>query len=218
MVDTNDYWEFFLNSPDIKVFGGVVERIPDPQRFADIARRAMQAGKPIVLLKPGKSAAASRIAIAHTGSVTGADAIVDAFLKDLGIIRVDGVEEMIETAGLLAARGWPRGNRASFLGYSGGAGELFADQGSDVGLDFPVLSPGLVAKLSEISTVAPHAIHNPMDMTPSGGPHMPDLGLALASSGEVDIIVAQGQTDRGSDTAESRGERRVYGQPEAPQV
>ena len=205
VVDTNDYWEFFLNSPEIKVFGGVIERIPDPRRFADIARRALEVGKPIVVLKPGKSAAASRIAIAHTGSVTGADAVVDAFLKDLGIIRVSGVEEMVETAGLLAARGWPKGNRTSFLGYSGGAGELFADQGSEAGLVFPELTKELTGKLSEISTVRPQAIHNPMDMTPSGGPHMPDLALAMAESGELDIVIAQGQSARGSDTPATRG-------------
>ena len=165
IADWNDFAEFFLESPEIKVLGGVLERIPDPARFASIARRALKAGKPIVVLKPGRSAAATQIAVAHTGSVTGSDAIADAFLRDLGVIRVDSIEELAETSGLLAKRGWPVGTRVSYVGLSGGASELFAEQAHGTLLEFPEHTPQVRAELSRLSGVAEGAVHNPFDVT-----------------------------------------------------
>jgi acyl-CoA synthetase (NDP forming) len=193
VVDWNDYQEFFLEDPDITVMGGVIERIPDPERFAAIARRALEVGKPIVLLKPGKSEAATRIAVAHTGSVTGSDAITDAFLRDLGIIRVESVEELAETAGLLAKRGWPKGARTAFIGYSGGAAELFAEQSHGTALVVEPHSAKTRTLLSEVSTLPESAIHNPFDMTVDGAVHFDEIVRVLADADDVDLIVAQGQ-------------------------
>ena len=112
VVDTNDY---FLDHPEVRVLGGSLERIPDPDRFAGIATRARDPGKPIVLLKLGRSEASRRLAVAHTGSVAGSDAVVDTFLRDLGVIRVDSLDELVTTAGLLATAGihWGPGHRSS---------------------------------------------------------------------------------------------------------
>jgi acyl-CoA synthetase (NDP forming) len=86
VVDSNDYYEYFLGREDIKVIAGTLERIPDPRRFRSIALRAAELGKPIVLLKLGRSAAMQKLAVAHTGSVAGEDVVVDTFLRDLGVI------------------------------------------------------------------------------------------------------------------------------------
>jgi acyl-CoA synthetase (NDP forming) len=193
VVDWNDYQEFFLEDPDITVMGGVIERIPDPERFASIARRALEAGKPIVLLKPGRSEAATRIAVAHTGSITGSDAITDAFLRDLGIIRVESVEELAETAGLLAKRGWPSGPRTVFIGYSGGAAELFAEQTHGTDLVVEPHDPKTRSLLAEVSTLPETAIHNPFDMTVDGAVHFNEIVRVLSEADGVDIIVSQGQ-------------------------
>ncbi|MET0767626.1 MAG: CoA-binding protein, partial [Aeromicrobium sp.] len=171
VVDTNDYLEYFLGSDDVTVMGGVFERIPDPERFERIALAAIDAGKPIVALKPGRSAAASRIAVAHTGAVTGADAITDAYFEDLGIIRVGSVEELAETAGLLAKRGWPQGARTAFFGFSGGASELFADEADGTSIVLEPHTPETLAKLAEVSTLPASVIHNPFDMTVDGAVH-----------------------------------------------
>lgn len=196
VVDWNDYQEFFLEDPDIRVLGGVVERIPDPERFAAIARRALDAGKPVVLLKPGRSEAATRIAVAHTGAITGSDAIADAFLRDLGIIRVNSCEELAETAGLLAKRGIPKGSRTAFISYSGGAAELFADQAQGTELEVLPHDPRTRTRLSEVTGLPESAIHNPLDMTPDGAARFPDIVKVLTEADDVDIIVAMGQALR----------------------
>jgi acetyltransferase len=196
VLDTNDYLEYFLQNPEITVMGGVLERIPEPRRFERIARRALEVGKPIVVLKPGRSSIASRIAIAHTGSVTGSDAVVDTYLRDLGIIRVGSVEELAETAGLMARRGWPEGDRVAFCGFSGGAAELFAEEAEDTSLTLPQHSSARRARLSQVSTLPETAIHNPFDMTVDGAVHFAEIVETLAASGEYDIVVSQGQPRR----------------------
>jgi acetate---CoA ligase (ADP-forming) len=202
VVNANDYFDYFIESPEIAVMGGVVERIAEPERFARIARRAAEAGKPIVLLKMGRSAAATRIARAHTGSITGSDAIADAFLKELGVIRVDSVEELAETVGLLAAKGWPKGPRAAFLGFSGGSAELFADQADKTSIVLDPHPPQRLRALAEASTLDESAIHNPFDMTVDGGFRYSEIAAVLAQAPDLDILVSQGQPLRaeGEDT------------------
>lgn len=205
VVDSNDYLEYFIESDDITVAGGVYERIPDPPRFERLATRALELGKPIVLLKPGRSAAASRIAIAHTGAVTGEDRITDAFLNDLGVIRVGSVEELAETAGLLASRGWPRGRRTVFIGFSGGAAELFAEQAEATSIVLDPHSDALRERLADVSTLDQDVIHNPFDFTVDGAVHYEAIVETLAASKEYDIIVSQGTPRRSFEAPDPSG-------------
>jgi acyl-CoA synthetase (NDP forming) len=199
VTDSNDYFEFFLESDDVAVFGGVLERIPDPDRFAVIATRALEAGKPIVVLKLGRSAAAVRIAVAHTGSVTGVDAIADAFLRDLGVIRVDSPEQWAETAGLLAERGWPGGRRTAYFGLSGGASELFAEEAEGTGLEVEPFGDDTRARLSQASGLDAAVIDNPFDMTADGGrENYGKIAEVLAADPAIDILVTQGAVKRSS--------------------
>jgi acetyltransferase len=210
VVDWNDYQEYFLSCPEIKVIGGVLERIPDPSRFTTLAMRALEMGKPIVVLKPGRSNAAEQIALSHTGSITGSDAIADAFLRDLGVIRVESLEELAETAGLLATRGWPVGGRTSYVGFSGGAAELFADQANGSVLEVNPHSPAVHEELSRITGIRMRDIHNPFDMTADGMPLFDAAVEAIASSGDIDIIVSQGTPRRERDAElDVRGESRA---------
>ncbi|GAA1852673.1 acetate--CoA ligase [Pseudonocardia ailaonensis] len=199
VADTNDFLEAFLENDEVAVLGGVFERIAEPERFERLALAAIDRGKPIVALKPGRSAAASRIAVAHTGAITGSDEITDAFLADLGIVRVQSVEELAETAGLLARRGWPRGARTAFFGYSGGASELFADQAEGTSIGLPQYSEHTLASLAEATGMSSTVIHNPFDMTVDGAVHYTDIVRILAASGEYDLLVSQGQPERASD-------------------
>jgi acetyltransferase len=223
VVDFNDFLEYFLESDDIRVTGGSVERIADPARFERLALRALELEKPVVLLKPGRSDAASRIAVAHTGSITGSDAIADAFLRDLGVIRVDSVEELAETAGMLERRGWPRGRRSVYVGFSGGACELFADQAEPTSISLEPYSSKLLEKLSAISGLSQSVIHNPFDLTVDAMSRYPELVEALAASGEYDVIVSQGAPKRsfeaaaGMDIADARRERNSSALQQAQQ-
>ena len=82
-----------------------VETIRDPEAFRSAALRAAEKGKAIVVLKAGSSELAARTAAAHTGALVGDDRVVDAIFQDLGVIRVDSIEDMLITAGTAASTG-----------------------------------------------------------------------------------------------------------------
>lgn len=208
VLDTNSVFEYFLNDPEINVIAAFLERIPQPERFNRIAQQAVEAGKPIVLLVAGKSEAASRIAIAHTGAITGSSAIVDAYLRQHKIIRTDSPEELIETAGLLSEKGWPHGGRTFYCGFSGGAAELFAEESVDTGLTLPQPSAELKRKLSEAGNLNPDTIHNPLDMTFDGAKNYAQIVDILTADDDFDIVVSQGQPKR-ANIADTRTDIRV---------
>lgn len=189
VVDSNDYYDYFLSRDDIRVIGGTLERIPDPDRFADIATRARELGKPIVLLKLGRSAVMQQMSIAHTGAVAGSDVIVDTLLRDLGVIRVDSLEELVDTAGLLAEHGWPRGGRTFSVAISGGNSGLIADTAEPVGLELPEIEETVRARISDVTGLPPMAVHNPVDATTEGIPHLNAIFDAVSDPERHDIVL-----------------------------
>lgn len=188
VLDSADYLNFLVEDPDTKVVGALLEGIRRPAAFARVARRAVDLGKPIVVLKAGKSNAAARSAVAHTAALTGADAVVDAFFRDLGVIRVDGVEALVETLGFFQAYGWPEGRRAGVVTPSGGACGVVSDLCHESAIELPDFSPETKAKLREIlpEFATPQ---NPMDTT---GVIVLDATLIPKS---VDAVVADPRID-----------------------
>jgi acetyltransferase len=202
VVDTNDYYEYFLSRDDIRVIGGTLERIPDPERFAAITERARELRKPIVILKLGRSEEMQRLAVAHTGSVAGADVVVDTFLRELGVLRVDSLEELVDTAGLLAGHGWPQGDRTFFMSFTGGVCGLMADLAKPSGLNLDPLGSDLREAISSVSGIPGTSIYNPFDATTEGVPHLARILDAVVDSGDYDSVVLNGDEPRGpADTA-----------------
>lgn len=196
VVDTNDYIEFFLNT-GIKAIGCFLEQIPEPSRFARLANRALEMRVPIVVLAMGKTEAARKIAVAHTGAIAGGDAVTEAFLRRCGCVRVTSPEELIETVGVLAVQGIPEGRRVFFCGFSGGAAELFVEEADGTLLEFDEPGDGTVSRVVSATGLPAKSIHNPLDMTLDGARNFAALVDALAEDPNVDILVAQNQPLRG---------------------
>jgi acyl-CoA synthetase (NDP forming) len=97
--------EFFVHDDATRTIAVFMETIREPEVFCRAATAALEAGKAIVVLKAGPSQLAARTAAAHTGALVGDDRIVDAMFRDLGVIRVDTIEDMMITAGLAAHTG-----------------------------------------------------------------------------------------------------------------
>ncbi|MDB4897444.1 MAG: carboxylate--amine ligase, partial [Firmicutes bacterium] len=192
MLDATDFLRFMVENPETKVVAALLEGIRDPQAFKEIADRAMALGKPMVVLKTGRSQAASRSATAHTGALTGVDAVVDAYLRQLGVLRVDSVEELVETAGLLQARGWPEaGRRAGVVTPSGGSCGIFADICHNKAIELPDFSATTKERLKEILPDFGTA-QNPLD--PTGyvvidGTLIPRTLEVIARAPECDMVV-----------------------------
>ena len=93
-----DLIEILSDDPRVTAFGLYVEGIKDAGLFAQAVAKARAAGKPIALIKAGRTAAAARTAATHTGSMAGADAVFDAFCRDAGIARCDTLSTLVEAS------------------------------------------------------------------------------------------------------------------------
>lgn len=164
LVTVTDVIDYLVDDPATKAIALFLESVRDPAAFSRAARRALLAGKPIVALKIGRSRLASRTAQAHTGALVGDDNVIDAAFRQLGVVRVRSLEDLIITAGLLAEVGPLPGPRIGVVTPSGGASEIIADRAEDEGLELPAFAPETVARLREIVPVF-GTVQNPLDVT-----------------------------------------------------
>jgi acetyltransferase len=159
-----DYMAFMVESERTKVVLAIAERISDSAKLRALARRAAELDKPIVMIKVGRTEAGSRAAASHTGSVTGADEVCDAALRQMGIVRVEDTSELYEAAMLLRRGRRPGGRRAAATSISGGNLVMVADLGAAVGIEFPEYSDATQAKLGAYLPGFSKA-SNPTDLT-----------------------------------------------------
>jgi acetate---CoA ligase (ADP-forming) len=164
MISTADVLGYLADDEQTRVICLFLEEISEPDRFAHAAGQAAEAGKPVVVLKTGSSPAGQLAALAHTGSVAGDDAVVDAVLRQLGVIRVTSIEELLSAAGLLGYDRWPRGRRMGVLTASGGACGLIADRASEQDIKIPPFAARTVAAIKPHLPAFADA-RNPLDVT-----------------------------------------------------
>lgn len=190
-LETADFIHYFVNDDETRVIAAFVEQFRDPQKLLEVAQLAAKRGKPIVVLKVGRSEGGRRAALAHTGSLVGSDDIADAVMRQHGITRVGSIDEMLETLAIFHARKLPRGNGVATVFMSGGAAGLASDLGADLGLHYPPLAEETKSQLAEIIP-AYGTIDNPLDTTgqlwetPGG---MLRAISALAEDPNLDVIV-----------------------------
>ena len=162
IVDTADVIEHLIADSETRVIAIFAEQFRNGRRFLDLARRALVAGKAIVVLKAGRTPEGQKAALAHTGAVAGDEAVVDAALRQVGVARVSSLEELLITAGLFASGVNIKGARMAAVTASGGACDIIADRASDEGLELPAFSPETRAALAAyLPTFA--TVQNPLD-------------------------------------------------------
>ena len=164
-LHTLDFMEFILEDADTKMLISYLEGIKDGKQFARLADRALELGKPIVALKVGRSEVGQKAASSHTASLTGSDAVCDAFFRQKGIIRAHDIEDMIDIAALMQQiPALPQGKGIGLITTSGGGGILMADEASDLKLDIPELDPKTRDTIMEVIPSYGSAL-NPVDVT-----------------------------------------------------
>ncbi|MGW0970634.1 acetate--CoA ligase family protein [Streptomyces sp. NPDC002516] len=161
-LETADFISYFSERPEVGAIACYVEGLKDGRSFLLAADRAARRKVPVVAVKVGRTETGARTAASHTGKLTGADAVVDAAMRQFGVIRVDGLDELQDTAALLARARAPQAHGVVVYSISGGTGAHFADLASGAGLEFPVLSD---AKQAELHTWIPDYLNvaNPVD-------------------------------------------------------
>lgn len=198
-VGAVDVMEYLIADDDTRVIAMFLEQIRDGSRFLDLAHRALIAGKAIVVLKAGRTAAGQMAALAHTGAVAGDEAVIDAALRQAGVVRVRSLEELLMSAGLLARGLDLKGPRIAVVTASGGACDIIADRASDEGLEMPAFSPETAAELTaylpDFATV-----QNPLDTaavdtvrTTAGAAVPMDVVAEIVSrDANVDVVLYMG--------------------------
>jgi acetate---CoA ligase (ADP-forming) len=165
MVDLADVIDFLVDDKDTKAICVFAESIRNPESFLDAARAAHEARKPIVMLKVGVGELTAAVAQAHTGALVGNDRVFQAMCDAYNIVRVDSMEDLVITADMLAATGPVDTNKGfALVSISGGACEIVADRGEEVGIPFPQFNKKTLEKLSGVISDF-GAAHNPLDIT-----------------------------------------------------
>ncbi|WP_062788704.1 acetate--CoA ligase family protein [Novosphingobium capsulatum] len=162
-----DYVDWLVDDPDTHAIAMIVEQFRKPQRFLAAARRARAAGKPVVLLHPGKSSAARESAATHTGAMAGDYKLMRAMVARAGVIFAETLEELGDIAEIAALCPIAPSGKAAVLGESGAFKALTLDLAEELGLELAALhdedSPELRAALPPFVPVS-----NPLDITAQG--------------------------------------------------
>jgi acyl-CoA synthetase (NDP forming) len=187
-VGALEVMETLTQEPGCRGLLAIVESLTDVARL----RRVATSGLPVAMLKAGRSDAGQRAAASHTGALATGDRVIDAALRQFGIVRVDDVDELLDVGDAFAQPRRPAGPRVAVVTTSGGSGILAADAVEARGLRLSVLSDKTRAALDEI-VPAFGATANPVDVTASV---MSDTGLfdrsldALVDDEQVDLVIA----------------------------
>jgi acyl-CoA synthetase (NDP forming) len=192
VTDAADFLAFFAEDPSTRAVGLFLETVRRPDAFVDALRRCAEAGKPVACLKVGRSEAAARAALSHTGALVGSERAFSAVLRRYSAIEVADFHELVETLEVLGRRRWPKGARIAVISVSGGECALLADQAEAAGIPFEPLSDELARALSEAfpNYLAPG---NPLDawgIADEAEVYPRSLEL-LAASAEFDVLLAQ---------------------------
>lgn len=164
VLSVSELMDYFVEDEATKVIALFVEAIRNPEHFISAARRALEKGKPIVAFKVGRSERSAQVAQAHTGALVGDDRVIDALFRQLGIIRVNSIEELLITAGTLAQTGVLPGKRLGFVALSGGSCDSAADYAEQYGITLPEFSEETKQGLRGLLPALGPA-HNPLDTT-----------------------------------------------------
>ncbi|MFF7182011.1 acetate--CoA ligase family protein [Streptomyces sp. NPDC008121] len=161
-LETADFISYFATRPEVGAIACYVEGLKDGRSFLLAADRAAREGVPVVAVKVGRTETGARTAASHTGKLTGADRVVDAAMRQFGVIRVDGLDQLQDTAALLARARRPVADGVVVYSISGGTGAHFSDLATAAGLRLPTLSE---ARQDELHQWIPEYLNvaNPVD-------------------------------------------------------
>lgn len=219
-LQVSDFIAHMADADGIEIIVTLIEGIKDGRKFIRAVQRAQTKGKPVVALKVGRSAYGQKAALSHTGSLTGSAEVNSALFRQLGIIEVDDIDELADTAALLARAKPPASPRdIAIYCSSGGASALAADMVGQAGLRLASFAPQTTEVLAK-SLPAYAAIGNPVDTTTAviTDPGLIDTTLlAVCEDPGVSLVLFPVTIDYGDVTIKvAESAARVQGRTEVP--
>lgn len=197
-IGWGDLIDHFGNDPETRSILLYMESVGDARSFLSAARE-VALRKPIIVIKAGRTEAASRAATSHTGAMTGRDEVFDAALRRCGVLRVQSISDLFHMAEILARQPRPRGPRLTIVTNSGGPGVLATDALIANGGELAPLADAAIQSLSRF--LSPHWSHNnPIDILGDSGPSEYARAVEIASKntdsdGLLVILCPQGMSD-----------------------
>ena len=197
-VGWGDLIYYFGDDPNTKSILLYMESVGDARSFLSAAREVALT-KPIIVIKDGRSEAASRAAASHTGALTGSDEVLDAAFRRSGVLRVHNIADLFYMAEVLGRQPRPKGPRLTILTNPGGPAVLATDSLVANGGELATLSPESLNRLNEF--LPAHWSHNnPIDVLGDADPERYARVLEIAaedpnSDGLLVILAPQGMTD-----------------------
>jgi acetyltransferase len=193
-----------------------METIGDARAFLSAAREVALT-KPIIVIKPGRTAAAAKAAASHTGSLTGSDEVLQAAFQRAGVLRVESISELFDMAEVLAKQPRPRGPRLAIVTNAGGPAVLATDALITGGGQMADLTPATMAGLNAI--LPPTWSHNnPVDIIGDAGAELYAKAVDLAAKdpntdGLLVILTPQAMTDATATAAQLKPFAKIQGKP-----
>ncbi len=193
-LDLADYINFLVEDESTKIIACMVEGIRRPQAFMAAAEKALAAGKPILLVKLGRSERGKAAASSHTGAIAGDDQVFEAVCRKYGVVRCPSLDDLIETSLAFMPGRLPKGPRIAMACYSGGAKGLILDYASDEGAEMAPLTPDTRKTL--LGMIDPGlASENPLDVGPTVGVQaakFSEICKVMSADPTVDLMTVQG--------------------------
>lgn len=168
VLGAEDFLAALVDAPDVDAFAVFVEMLRQPAKFLQVAARARELGKPLVLMHPGRSQRAREAAKSHTGALAGDFEVMRTLVEREGVVVVNTMDELFDVTAILAKYPEPVvEGKAAVASNSGALRGVSLDFCEDVGLPLAEFSPETMNKLSEIlpDFMAPD---NPLDLTAMG--------------------------------------------------
>ena len=210
-LETPDLMRYFAEDPSIKVIVVYLEGVRNTKAFRDACKAARAASKPVIALKLGASEGGRAAAMAHTGALAGSIETFDAIATREGVIRVGGLDELIETTECFVHAAVPKGDRLAAVTLSGGKRGMLLDAFYAEGLNFAPLSPHVGSELAKM--LGPGSIvGNPLDAGFAAVVHpsvyMKSIKLMIDDP-DIDIVIVDAELPKASHELRERNLRIV---------
>ncbi|MGI6097382.1 MAG: acetate--CoA ligase family protein [Dethiobacteria bacterium] len=199
VLDLGDYLHYLADDPQTKVIAVFMEGVDDGRKFLQAAEKALAAGKPVIVLKVGRSAKGRKITQFHTGAMAGEYKVFEAAFSKTGIVMVKNLDEMAQTVTLFVKAKKAYGKKAAFIAISGGQSALITDLAEDFNLELAEYTEETRSTLREILPDYLH-VNNPLDVADFGSADADDYARCLrilAGDDNVDLLLVSQDAPQG---------------------